>query len=164
MTKTFTTKDKLYTFTVTECTALRIVDFDFGTGEETIERQDAILVEWENTRGEKLTALFFGDMPNNDTEFRYLFEDEMDYSTDPEIMKSIKLKKTYRIQAILCEADNRGRTRETITNSLRVEGDYQEALDHLMKKHRASGSFLYNVLDLETGELVVSTKVNPFRI
>ena len=75
----------------------------------------------------------------------------------PEVMKR------YRIQSILIEYDNRGRCRETITHSIRCE-DYQAGLEYLMKKHRVSGSFLYNVLDLETGELLVSTKTNPYRI
>lgn len=69
----------------------------------------------------------------------------------------------YRVQSILIEADNQGRERETILHSF-TTAVYPDALSYLMRKHRASGSILYNVMNLDTGELLVSTNENPYRI
>jgi hypothetical protein len=69
---------------------------------------------------------------------------------------------TYIIQAILIERDNKGVDRETIVNSYRST-DYLAALDHLMKKHKATGSYLYIAMNLETQEIVFKSMTNKYR-
>lgn len=69
--------------------------------------------------------------------------------------------KEYRIQAILIEHTAREGTIETITNSLRST-DYKAAIDYLMKKHRASRSYLYVAMDLETQDIVYKSDENPY--
>ena len=91
MTRTFTSKDKLYTFTVTECTALRTVDFDFSNGREIVERQPALLVEWENTRGVKFNAIAFSEMPANYEEFDMLWCDPLTWITDAETICTVEV-------------------------------------------------------------------------
>ena len=68
--------------------------------------------------------------------------------------------KKYKVQAILIERTPIGMM-ETVTNSYTVE-NYQEALDHLMKKHRSSSSYLYIAMDLETQEIVFKSNENKF--
>jgi hypothetical protein len=70
--------------------------------------------------------------------------------------------KKYRVQAILIERDNKGVERETITNSISCD-DYLQGLDYLMKKHKASGSYLYIAMALETQEIVFKSKENKYR-
>ena len=88
MTRTFKSKDKLYTFTATECTVLRTVDFDFTYGREIVERQSALLVEWENSRGLKLNAIGFYKMPTNDDEFEEIFANPNEWTTDYETLRT----------------------------------------------------------------------------
>ena len=91
MTKIFTSNDKLYSFTVTECTVLRTVDFDFTTGREIVERQPALLVEWENTKGVKLNAIAFSQMPTNNHEFNELWEDPNSWTVDYETLCTVEV-------------------------------------------------------------------------
>ena len=89
MTRTFKSKDKLYTFTVTECTVLVTVGFDFSNGREIVERQSALLVEWNGTRGIPLNAIAFHKMPTNDDEFDDIFADPNGWTTDPETLTTV---------------------------------------------------------------------------
>ena len=66
----------------------------------------------------------------------------------------------YRVQAILIDTTGRN-TIETITDSYTTQ-DYKAALDHLMKKHKSSNHYQYNVLDLKTEELIYSSKENKY--
>ena len=66
----------------------------------------------------------------------------------------------YRVQAILIDTTGRD-TIETIVNSLTTD-DYKAALDYLMKKHKSSNHYLYNVLDLKTMELIYSSTDNKY--
>lgn len=91
MTRTFMSKDKLYTFTATECTVRRTIDFDFTNGREIVERQPALLVEWENTRGVKLNAIAFSEMPKNDSEFTALWEDPNAWIVDSETLCTVEV-------------------------------------------------------------------------
>ena len=68
----------------------------------------------------------------------------------------------YRVQAILIDTTGRN-TIETITDSYTTQ-DYKAALDRLMKKHKSSNHYLYNVLDLNTVELIYSSKENKYFI
>jgi hypothetical protein len=68
--------------------------------------------------------------------------------------------KKYKVQAILVERNPLG-VQETITNSYTVT-DWEEAIDHLMKKHKVSRSFLYIAMDLETQEIVFKTNENKY--
>lgn len=91
MTKTFTSQDKLYTFTATECTVLRTIDFDFAYGREIVERQPALLVEWKNTKGVHLNAIAFSKMPTNNDEFNELWEDPNPWTTDYETLCTVEV-------------------------------------------------------------------------
>lgn len=69
--------------------------------------------------------------------------------------------KKYLVQAILI--DNTGReTIETVINSIRTDDD-KAAVEYLMKKHRSSNNYLYNVMDLETQEIIISTTRNIYQ-
>ena len=69
--------------------------------------------------------------------------------------------KKYLVQAILI--DNTGReTIETVINSIRTDDD-KAAVEYLMKKHRGSDKYLYNVMDLETQEIIISTTRNIYQ-
>lgn len=70
--------------------------------------------------------------------------------------------KKYRVQAILIETTAREGVRETITNSITCE-DWEAGMDYLMKKHKASASFLYIAMDLETQEILAKTRENKYR-
>lgn len=91
MTKTFTSIDKLYIFTATECTVLRTVGFDFSIGREIVERQPALLVEWENSRGVKFNAIAFSKMPKNDSEFDELWGDPNHWTVDYETLCTVEV-------------------------------------------------------------------------
>ena len=66
----------------------------------------------------------------------------------------------YRVQAILIDTTGR-ETIETITNGLTTQ-DYKAALDYLMKRHKSSNHYQYNVLDLKTDELIYSSTENKY--
>ena len=66
----------------------------------------------------------------------------------------------YRVQAILIDTTGRN-TIETIVNSITTD-DYKAALDYLMKKHKSSNHYLYNVLDLSNDELIYSSMENKY--
>ena len=68
--------------------------------------------------------------------------------------------KEYRVQAILI--DNTGvKTVETVVNSF-LTTDYEKTLDFVMKKHKASNSYLYIVLDIEKQEIIYKSKENKY--
>ena len=66
----------------------------------------------------------------------------------------------YRVQAILIDTTGY-KTITTITNSY-TTSDYEAALDQLMKKHKSCNHYLYNVLDLNTDELIYSSMENKY--
>jgi len=91
MVKIFTSKDKLYTFKVSECTALKTIDFDFTRGYPIVERKPALFIEWENTKGVKLNALAFAEMPTSNEEFAEMWENEFVWNSDPETMRTVQI-------------------------------------------------------------------------
>ena len=68
--------------------------------------------------------------------------------------------KKYRVQAILIDTTG-NKTIETITDSYTTP-NYEETLDRIMKKHKSSNHYLYNVLDLDTVELIYSSAENKY--
>ena len=63
----------------------------------------------------------------------------------------------YLIQAILI--DNH---METVIDSIK-SNDYNKILDFLMKKHKHSYHYIYNVLDIESNILILNTNFNKFQ-
>ena len=66
----------------------------------------------------------------------------------------------YLVQAILI--DNTGRNViETVIDSFRTD-DYQRTLDRLMKKHRFLNKYMFNVMEIETQKLILTTTKNKY--
>lgn len=66
----------------------------------------------------------------------------------------------YLVQAILI--DNTGRnTIETVIDSFRTD-DYQRTLDRLMKEHRFLNKYMFNVMEIETQKVIISTMHNKY--
>lgn len=63
----------------------------------------------------------------------------------------------YLVQAILIDGEI-----ETVVDSRKSDG-YRETVRSLMARHRHSYHYLYRVMDLETGEIVLSTTENEFQ-
>lgn len=63
----------------------------------------------------------------------------------------------YLVQAILIDGEI-----ETVVDSIRNDG-YRETMRFLMARHRHSYHYLYQVMDLETWEIVLSTTENEFQ-
>ena len=66
----------------------------------------------------------------------------------------------YRVQAILIDTTGRG-TIETVIDSCTTQ-DYKATLDRLMKKHKSSVHYQYNVVDLKTEDLIYSSLENVY--
>ena len=73
---------------------------------------------------------------------------------------AIIAQSSYRVQAILIDTMGRN-TIETIIDSCTTQ-DYKATLDRLMKKHKSSNHYQYNVLDLKTEELIYSSMENKY--
>lgn len=66
----------------------------------------------------------------------------------------------YLVQAILI--DNTGRnTIETVIDSFRTD-DYRRTLDRLMKEHRFLNKYMFNVMEIETQKVIISTMHNKY--
>lgn len=63
----------------------------------------------------------------------------------------------YLVQAILIDGDI-----ETVVGSIKSD-DYKAAATFLMMTHRHSYKYLYRAMDIETGEIVMSTTKNEFQ-
>lgn len=63
----------------------------------------------------------------------------------------------YLVQAILIDGEI-----ETVVDSRKSDG-YWETVWSLMARHRHSYHYLYRAMDLETGEIVLSTTENEFQ-
>lgn len=63
----------------------------------------------------------------------------------------------YLVQAILIDGEI-----ETVTASLKSD-DYKNTALFLMLKHRHSYKYLYRAMDIETGQIVMSTTKNEFQ-
>lgn len=63
----------------------------------------------------------------------------------------------YLVQAILIDGEI-----ETVVDSRKSDG-YWETVRPLMARHRHSYHYLYRAMDLETGEIVLSTTENEFQ-
>ena len=68
----------------------------------------------------------------------------------------------YRVQAILIDTTGMVAI-EVIANSITTT-DYQAALDHLMKKHKSSHSYLYIVMELESQNIIYKSKENKYSL
>ena len=73
---------------------------------------------------------------------------------------AITTRSGYRVQAILIDTTGRS-TIETISDSCTTQ-DYKATLDRLMKKHKSSNHYQYNVLDLKIEELIYSSMENKY--
>ncbi len=62
----------------------------------------------------------------------------------------------YLVQAILIDGDI-----ETVANSIKTD-EYETSLDILMKRHKASNSYLYIVMEIETQKIITKTKENKY--
>lgn len=63
----------------------------------------------------------------------------------------------YLVQAILIDGNV-----ETVSASIKSD-DYNDTALFLMMKHRHSYKYLYRAMDLETGQIVMSTTKNEFQ-
>lgn len=63
----------------------------------------------------------------------------------------------YLVQAILIDGDI-----ETVVGSIKSD-DYKATATFLMMMHRHGYKYLYRAMDIETGEIVMSTTKNEFQ-
>ena len=63
----------------------------------------------------------------------------------------------YLVQAILVDGEI-----ETVVGSIKSD-DYKYAALFLMMAHRRSYKYLYRAMDIETGQIVMSTTKNEFQ-
>ncbi len=63
----------------------------------------------------------------------------------------------YLVQAILVDGEI-----ETVVGSIKSD-DYKYTALFLMKAHRHSYKYLYRAMDIETGQIVMSTTKNEFQ-
>ena len=63
----------------------------------------------------------------------------------------------YLVQAILVDGEI-----ETVVDSIK-SNDYKDTARFIMKRHRHSYYYLYRAMDIETGQIVMSTTKNEFQ-
>ena len=63
----------------------------------------------------------------------------------------------YLVQAILVDGD-----RETVVDSVRTDNGVR-TMNAFMKRHRNSYKYVYNVMTIDTGHLIISTRDNIYQ-